>query len=211
MKLPQIITTLQRHYGKPKPPRVVDPFQMVLYESVAYLVDDARRDRAWAAFKKLVGPRARAADILDADPGDVLEAIKDGGLFPSQRVEKLRRAARLCLDSFDGDLGPLLAGPLKKARNGLKKFPGIGQPGADKILLYARVARGLALDSNALRVLLRLGFGSPQGGYAAQYRSVQDASAPELKPDFDWLIAASQLLRRHGQQICTRSSPGCAR
>ena len=37
----------------------------------------------------------------------------------------------------------------------LKRFPGIGDPGADKILLCSRGAATLAPESNALRVLLR--------------------------------------------------------
>ena len=125
------------------------------------------------------------------------------------RAEKLRRAARIAMDRFDGDLEALLKAPLKKARSGLKRFPGIGDPGADKILLFTRTAPILALDSNGLRVLLRLGYGSPEGGYAAQYRSVQDAMEPEIRPDCAWLIAAHQLLREHGKVLCRRSMPRC--
>ena len=46
-----------------------------------------------------------------------------------------------------------------KARRALKRFPGIADPGADKLLLFAGVTPYLALDSNGLRVLLRLGYG----------------------------------------------------
>ncbi len=205
MRLVQIIAALERLHGKPRPPRVTEPFAMILHEVVAYLVDDAKRERTWREFKRVVGAKAQAMDVLDADPGEVLAAIKGGGLFPEQRVEKLRKAARLCVDSFGGDLGPLVAGPVKKARSGLKKFRGVGEPGADRILLYARRVKCLALDSNALRVLLRLGYGSMEGGYAAQYRSVQEAVAQELKDDFEWLIGASQVLRKHGQEVCRRA------
>src|SRR2546426_12509444 len=44
-----------------------------------------------------------------------------------------------------------------EARKILKRFPGIGDPGADKILLFCRGGQGLGPDSNALRVLVRLG------------------------------------------------------
>ena len=89
------------------------------------------------------------------------------------------------------------------------KFPSIGAPGADKILLLSRSHPVFALDSNGLRVLLRLGHGREAKSYAATYRSVQEAIAPQLEPDHDWLIRAHLLLRRHGQTLCRRSRPLC--
>jgi hypothetical protein len=47
--------------------------------------------------------------------------------------------------------------------------------------------------------------------YATTYRLVQEANAPELRRDFDWLIQAHQVLRRHGQELCKRAKPLCAR
>jgi endonuclease-3 len=81
----------------------------------------------------------------------------------------------------------------------------------DKILLLSRREKVLALDSNGLRVLLRLGFGSEEKSYAASYRSVRESTRSQWKPDFDWLITAHQLLRRHGQELCRRSGPLCDR
>ena len=95
------------------------------------------------------------------------------------------------------------------ARKLLKKFPGIGEPGADKILLYNRAARSLAPDSNVLRVLVRLGFGKMEKDYARTYRSAAENTAAELPSDFRKLIAARELLRRHGQELCRRTAPRC--
>ena len=39
----------------------------------------------------------------------------------------------------------------------LKRFPSIGDPGAEKILLFTRSYPVMALDSNGLRVLCRVG------------------------------------------------------
>ena len=78
------------------------------------------------------------------------------------------------------------------------------------MLLLSRSVKTLAPDSNALRVLLRLGFGKEGAGYAASYRSAATAVAGELPDDFDWLIAAHLLLRLHGQEMCKRSAPACS-
>jgi endonuclease-3 len=132
-------------------------------------------------------------------------------MLPSARVEKLRRIAQIALQEFDGELDKVLEQSLARARKSLKKFPGIGDPGAEKILLFSKTHSILALDSNGLRVLLRIGYGEEQKSYAATYRSAQEAVKDEMKKDCDWLIGAHQLLRRHGQQLCKTATPLCAR
>jgi endonuclease-3 len=209
MTLRKVIAALESLYGKPKPPKVTDPFELILYENIAYLVDDGRRNKVWSLFKKRVGTDPES--ILDHDKDDLAALIKDGGMQPPMRAEKLRRAARIAIDRFDGDLGTLLKQPLPKLRRGLKRFPGIGDPGADKILMLSRTHPILALDSNGLRALIRLGFAEDTGNYAATYQSMQEAIAPEIKQDFAWLIAAHQLLRHHGQTLCKRSQPICTK
>ena len=54
----------------------------------------------------------------------------------------------------------------------------------------------LALDSNGLRVLFRLGYGDMARSYDGMYRSVQQAVTRELAADTNSLIRAHQLLRR---------------
>jgi endonuclease III len=67
----------------------------------------------------------------------------------------------------------------------------------------------LALDSNGLRVLLRLGFGREDKNYTKSYRSAQEAAAGDLPPDVGVLIEAHQLLRRHGKELCKANHPRC--
>jgi endonuclease III len=67
----------------------------------------------------------------------------------------------------------------------------------------------LALESNGLRVLLRLGFGEEKKSYSTTYRLVQHAAIEGLDKDCSWLIQAHLLLRRHGQELCRRSEPMC--
>jgi len=181
---------------------------MILLENVAYLVSDERREQAFNALCERVG--LSPPEILTAHEERLMEVARLGGMHPAARVEKLRRIAQIALQEFDGDLGAVLKQPIARAKKSLRKFPGIGDPGAEKILLFSKTQPVLALDSNALRVLLRLGYGEERKSYAATYRSAQEAIASELKRDFDWLIAAHQLLRRHGQELCKTAEPLCA-
>ncbi len=179
---------------------------MILLENVAYLADEAKRERGWDDLRRRVG--TKPSEILTAPRGELL-AIARAGILAADRVEKIREVARIALEEFDGDLGKALDASPGHAKKMLKRFPSIGDPGAQKILLFSRREKILALDSNGLRVLLRLGYGKQEKGYAASYRSVQEATRPEWKTDFEWLIAAHRLLRKHGQRLCKTNHPRC--
>ena len=207
LDLQSAVEQLVKVQGKPKPPKFAGPFEMILWENVVYLADDKGRQAAFNALRDEIG--LSAEKILAASPNDLLAITRRAGILPSNQVEKLRRIAQTMRDEFAGDLDQVLKQPLAQARRSLKRFPGIGDPGAEKILLFCRAYPIFALESNGLRVLLRLGFGREQKNYAASYRSVQEAVKTELKPDYSWLIRAHQILRHHGQEVCQRTRPMC--
>ncbi|HME00298.1 MAG TPA: hypothetical protein VKM93_23565 [Terriglobia bacterium] len=124
-------------------------------------------------------------------------------------MERLRAIARIALDEFEGDLRKVVKQAPEKAKKALRLFPGIGDPGAEKILLFSRSYPALALESNGLRALVRLGFGEASKNYSTTYRSAQEAAKGQLQEDCRVLIRAHQLLRRHGQELCRRSAPSC--
>jgi endonuclease III len=206
ISLPRIIEGLEALYGEPEPPGITDPWEMIVWENVAYLVDDERRQQAMNELWTQIG--STPAEILAA-PKAKLSKVAVHGIVPEQSVQKLRRCAEIALEEFDGELAPILKRPLGQAKKALKRFPGIGDPGAEKILLFGRAYPILALESNGLRVLVRLGFGTETPNYSATYRSVQQAIESEVIKEFSWLIQAHQLLRRHGQELCRRSRPHC--
>lgn len=203
----KIIDELQNFYGPPESPKIADPLGMILLENVAYLLSDDRREQAFNALRERVG--LTPPEILMAHEEALLEVARLGGMHPAARVQKLRRIAQIALQEFEGDLDKVLKLPLAQAKKSLKKFSGIGDPGAEKILLFSKTHPILAPDSNGLRVLLRLGYGEEQKSYSSTYRSAQEAVKDEMKKDYDWLIAAHQLLRRHGQELCKTAAPLC--
>jgi endonuclease III len=205
--LAAVIKSLQKFYGQPKPPKIKDPLELMLWENVAYLVDDDKRGKAFALLKKKVG--TRAPQILKASNAQLEEATRLGGMLPEVRAQRLRQIAELAHWVFKDDLKSVLKKPLAEAKKALKRFPSIGDPGAEKILMLTRSYPVLALESNGLRVLLRLGFAEEKKSYSASYRGVQEALKPQLLSNFDNVIAAHQLLRQHGQELCKRSQPLC--
>ena len=187
-ELPALLDRLEEAGGPPGPVPSADGWELVLAENVAYLVDDRRRWQAVADLRRLTGldPALLLAAATDALAGVV------AGPHPEQRVARLRRCAELAI-----------AGAPWRA------FPGIGQPGADRIDLFTGARAVLALDANALRVLTRLGYAAPARSYSVGYRQAQAAASAALPATVPALQRASLLLRRHGQLACRRKEPSC--
>jgi endonuclease III len=207
LPLATIVAKLEAHHGARPAPPARDPFALVCWENVAYLADDEKRAKAFARLKAKTGLSPKR--ILEAAPGVIEACCAAPGRMAAGQADKLRAGAEIAVREFDGDLGAVLDLPPAAAIRALKKFPSIGEPGAQKILLFAGRPQGLALESNGLRALTRLGFGKEDQNYARMYKSVQEAVAPELSKSAAWLQKAHLLLRTHGQAPCTRSKPDC--
>jgi endonuclease III len=204
----ELVQALNGHYGKPKPPPARSVFELVIYENIAYLVSDDRREKAFRELKRQIGTRPE--DLLLASMEQVTAITALGGIFPELRARRLQEAARLVRDKFGGDLNGVLRLDFAQARRALKQFPAIGEPGAEKILLFSGAHPSLALESNGVRVLVRFGFAREQKSYSATYRALQKALSGAVGAECAPLIAAHHLLKRHGQEICRRSEARCA-
>ena len=205
--LPTLLDELERLHGPPRhlPPRKA--LEWILWENAAYLVSDERRQRAYTALRERT--RLTPAGLLRLPRAELQEIAALGGMLPERRVEKLLAIAQTVQDEFDGDLEPALALPLAQARRALRNFPGIGAPGADRILLFTETHALPALESNGLRVLVRLGLAQEAKSYSTTYRSGSAALEPHSGRGCGWLMRAHDLLRAHGQALCKQSAPRC--
>jgi endonuclease III len=201
--LGQVLRSLEAADGAPGPNHPPGPLAMILWQIVGYPAEDARQARGWAALVETVG--TTPAEILAASDAE-LEAVcrAGGGIATALRAERLRFTAQRVVDRFDGDLTRVLALPTAAARKELMAFPQIGAPGADRILLFSAAASLLAPESNALRVLIRLGFLNAEDGYSKLYRAANALAAEQLPADVGLMQTAHLLLRRHGLSACKR-------
>lgn len=202
-----ILASLAREYPDLRPPKLAGVFEIILFENVAYLVSDKRRESVWTDFCTRIG--TNPAEILATDPEFLVEVMQPGGMLATRRVEKVLTSCAIVVEEYSGDASTILALAGRERRKALKKFPGFGDPGVDKILLLTKTEKILALDSNGLRVLLRLGFGEEAKSYSTTYRSVQDAVRDQLPERIDDVIRGHLLLRRHGQEVCKHNQPMC--
>ena len=200
------IATLARLY--PAPGILTNPLHQILWDNIGYLIDDERRAALFEIFTARVGLSPEA--IAAADFDTLYDIARRGGMRPETRVQRWRDIGQIVLNRAGGDLaGTLAAMALPKARALLKAFPTIGDPGADRILLFAGLASRPSLESNGLRALARLGFFSEGRDYSASYRAAIDVLVRHGEADRDWLITAFLALRAHGRALCKRGVPFC--
>ena len=204
----KLIARLQKHYGTPPLPPARGAFELVLWENACYLLPDERRAQVFEGLRAQVG--LTAAAIAKAPREVLLPVATLGGMRPETRVFRWQEIARITNQQFAGDLEQILKQPYAQAKKALKLFPNIGDPGAEKILLFCGMAQGLPMEWAGLRVLTRVGYGRVHlKNYGAMYKSVQEAIAGELPKSAPALVKAHLLLREHGKTICRDKSPAC--
>jgi endonuclease III len=199
-----IIRVLRGHYGPLPAIPTSDPFELILWENVAYLAPPERRAAAFDLLKADVG--TTPSDILAASDS-ALERVTAHGIMKSRFAAKLRRCAEIAMARFGGNLRPVVLGPLPSAKKALRQFPGIGEPGAEKILLFAGAQSLLAPDSNALRVLARLGLIQEEPSYSRMYAASRNV-AVKIQ-GIARMREAHALLQHHGQSLCKLGAPKC--
>lgn len=207
ISVPDLLDRLEKLYGPQEPSFPVDPYEFLVWWHCGYPASDAACEKGWAKLKEDIG--TDPARLLAAKPAKLAAALKPGGMVPELRAERLKEIAARVQDEFGGDLRGGLAGPIAKSRKILKSFPGIADPGADRILLFAGIAPIAAVPSNCVHVLTRILHGREEENYAAGYREAQRAIAADVPEKLDARMRAYLLLKKHGQEKCKRSNPKC--
>lgn len=197
----EVIATLRASSPALRPLRTDDAFELVLWENIAYLASDEKRGDALEHLRRTVGTAPRA--ILKAGK-KAIAAVTARGILADTFADKLRECARIVVE----DLGGRLHLDAKDAKQTLQRFPGIGEPGAERILLILGKGTSLAPDSNALRLLVRLGLVNDEGSYAKTYRAGR--AVGEGLGDAKAMLEAHRLLVQHAKAVCKRK-PDCER
>src|SRR2546430_5253699 len=205
--IPELLDQLEKFYGTQEPCWPVDPYEFIVWWQCGYPASDAACTKGWDKLKSEVG--IEPGNLLAGTPRKLASALKAGGMVPELRALRLKEIAMRVKDEFGGDLRLSLAEPLSAVRKTLKQFPGIADPGADRILLFGGIAPIAAVPSNCTQVLVRVLFGQEDKSYGANYRNAQSAIAATVPETFDARTRAYLLLKQHGQEVCKRTKPRC--
>ncbi|HLY42094.1 MAG TPA: hypothetical protein VKR52_12850 [Terracidiphilus sp.] len=207
LSVAKLLDRLEAIYGPQQPCWPVDPYEFLIWWYCGYPASDVACSRGWNALASQVGVAPQK--ILAASQARLAAALKGSGMFPETRAMRLQEVARCVQDEYGGDLRAALVGRLNEVRKKLKRFHSIGDPGADRILLFGHLAALAAVPSNCAHVLVRIESGREGKDYRATYRTAQTLIEAEVPSQFHARERAYLLLKQHGQQICKSTKPNC--
>ena len=214
----EVLRVLEKLYGPQKLAGPTDPYEMILFLNSAYPAADAKCAKGFEILKHETG--LSPGKILAASKAKLAKLLRPTGMFPDQRVDRLKDIARrvkkgagddlkaALKKSIPKDMGPGGKG-LRAAKKLLQEFPVVGEPSAEKILLFATLAPVAAVPSAMLHVPMRIWFGGEGKNYAADYRQARELLNDALPEEYEPRRRAYLLLKKHGQEICKRSKPKC--
>ena len=208
LQIPTLLDQLESAHGKQDPAWPTDPYLFLVWWHCGYPASDRACAKGWDSLTQQLGTEPDA--ILSVCPTTLADALKSGGMVPEIRAQRLKEIAVRVQEEFGGDLRAALVGPMATVRKTLKSFPGIADPGADRILLFAGIAPVAAVPSNCAYVLVRLQRGPEGKNYAATYREAQRALEAQVPAKFDARTRAYLLLKRHAQETCKLTNPKCS-
>ena len=206
--LARILDALQAHYGELTPHWPIDPYLFLVWWHCGYPPSEERCERGWRELQDTIG--AAPEKLLAAAPSRLAQTLQRGGMAPELRATRIRSIAKAVHEEYAGDLRAGLAAlPLQKASAALRRFPGVGTPGAERILLFTGIAPLAAVPSACPYVLPRIAGGREPQDYRATYAQAQRLLEAQLPATFAARTRAYLLLQSHGRQLCKRTNPGC--
>ena len=208
-RIADLLDSLQSFYGAVAPHAPTDPYEFLVWWHCGYPASEERCAKGWQALNREIGIAPQQLAL--AATAKLVKALKAGGMVPELRAKRLKEIAARVQREFCGDLLSALSRlPLAQVRKALKAFPGIGNPGADRILLFSRLSPAAAVPSARPHVLVRVLLGLEGDKYIAAYSAAQ-RTLDALPATFDARIRAYLLIDRHGHELCKRSKPLCQR
>jgi endonuclease III len=207
--LGQILDALEAFHGVQAPPAPTEPYLFLVWWQCGYPPSEERCTQGWKSLNAEIG--VTPDDLLSVRSAKLARVLKAGGMVPELRARRLREIARRIRTVFSGDLrAGLRALPLAEARAALRKFPGIGNPGADRILLFGDIVPVAAVPSSCPHVPVRIGSGREPTAYTAVYTEAQRSLEAHLPGTAAARTRAYLLLQRHGRALCKRTNPKCS-
>jgi endonuclease III len=191
---------------------------MILFLNSGYPASDGKCAKGFDVLKREVGVQPKR--LLAAPKAKLAKLMRPSVIVPKVCAERLKEIATKVKNEFGGDLRAALQKRLREAKDQpekslkaakkvLQEFPTIGEPSAEKILLFSGLAPVAAVPSAFVDVPIRLFRGEPGKNYAADYRATRQILDSGLPKTFEARQRAYLLLKKHGQEICKRSKPKC--
>jgi endonuclease III len=141
--------------------------------------------------------------VRDADPTELADVIRSGGLAATKSVRIQRILAEIEDREGTIDLRRLNGLDDQEVERYLLSLPGVGPKTAACVLLFSMGRDAFPVDTHVHRVARRLGLISPKATAEQAHRLLQPGIAPELRYEFHM-----QLIK-HGREVCKPARPLC--
>ena len=206
-RIAEVLDRLQDRYGEVASPAPEDPYALVIFLNCGYPASDERCAKGFAALEGAIG--LNPAAILAADEAALTRVMVPGGMIPQLRAARLKAIAAAVHGLPGGDLRAALTANPAKAKAMIRRFPTLGEPAAERILLFCGLAPEAAAPASCLQVLTRLGLCDEGKDFPATYRAARAAIAAGVAEGFGARRRVYLLLKAHGHDLCRRSAPRC--
>jgi len=141
--------------------------------------------------------------VRDADPVELADAIRSGGLADTKSVRIQRILADIEEREGDIDLRRLNDLDDQEVERYLVSLPGVGPKTAACVLLFSMGRDAFPVDTHVHRLATRLGLIPPKTTAEQAHRLLLPGIAPELRYEFHM-----QLIK-HGREVCKAARPLC--
>jgi len=188
-------------YGEPHWRNKLPPLDELISTILSQNTNDDNRD---VAFQRLRERFSSWEAVRDADPDEVIEAIRPAGLA-NQKGPRIQAALRAITEERgELDLTFLRDQAPDEVRRWLTKFKGVGPKTAAIVMLFSLDLPAFPVDTHIHRVSGRLGLRPESASADKTHEILADLFPPET------YYAAHLNLIRHGRQVCKARKPDCA-
>jgi endonuclease-3 len=177
-----------------------DPLATLVGTILSQNTNDLNRDRA---FKQMRERFPTWEKVRDADPAELVEAIRTAGLA-NQKGPRIQNALRIITEQ-QGDLNlDFLADmEIEEARKWLTSIKGVGPKTAAIVLCFALGKPAFPVDTHVHRVTRRLGLIGPKTTREQAHTVLEELLPMEIYYPFHMNLIA------HGRQVCKSQQPRC--
>lgn len=187
-------------YGMPEWRNPLPPLDELVSTILSQNTNDGNRDRAFHALRARF-PTWEA--VRDADPDEVVQAIRPAGLA-NQKGPRIQNVLKeITAQRGELSLDFLSNIPEAEARQWLMQFKGVGPKTAAIVLLFSLGKPAFPVDTHIYRVSGRLGLRPPSMTADQAHEHLERLFPPET------YYAAHLNIIRLGREICQARRPNC--
>lgn len=196
----EIRSILVKVYGMPEWREHLPPLDELVSTILSQNTNDTNRDRA---FDALVAKFPDWEAVRDADPQEIIEAIRPAGLANQKGPRIQRVLEQISVEHGELSLDFLRGWPTEEARDWLLRFKGVGPKTAAIVLLFSLGKPAFPVDTHVHRVSGRLGLRPERMNAEKSHDHLADLLPPESYYDMHLNLI------RLGREICHARNPEC--